>query len=93
MFDFSQENSLINSSFDDIFDDIDEIIVLTKHDDINKINFDIHECDIFEHIPHENDLYFDNILTVNKDEPYELRLIMTKNCPMLKIGRRKTCLF
>ena len=79
MFHFSQEYSLINSSFNDIFDGINEIIVLSQYDDINEINFDTHECVIFEHIPHENGLYFDDILILNEGETYELRLIMTIN--------------
>ena len=79
MFHFPQEYSLINSSFNDIFDGINEIFVLNQYDDMNKINYDIHKCVIFENISHENNLFFDHILTLNEGETYDLRLIMTLN--------------
>ena len=79
MFHFSQEHLLINSSFNNIFDAMNEIFALWQYDDIKEINYDIHECVILEHIPHENYVYFDNILTVNEGETYELRLKMTIN--------------
>ena len=69
----------MNSFFNDIFDGINEIFVLSQYDDMNEINYDIHEFVIFELISHENDLYFDDILTLNEGETYELRLIMTIN--------------
>ena len=48
------------------FDGIDEIFILSQYDDINAINYDIHECVIIEHISYENDLYFANILALNE---------------------------
>ena len=79
LFHFSQEYSLINSSFHDIFDGTNGIFVLSQYDDISEINYDIHECFIFEDVPHENDLFFDDILTLIESVIYELRLIMTIN--------------
>ena len=78
MFHFSQEYSLINLSFNDLFYGINEIFVLSQYDDINEINYDIHFV-FCEHIPNENVLYFDDILTLNEGETNELRLIMTIN--------------
>ena len=62
----------------DVFDGIDEICVLSQDDDFFNIDFNIHQCVIFEHITYENNLRFDDILTLeNENEKYELRTIMT----------------
>ena len=70
-----KEYSFINSSFADVFDEINEICVLGQHDNIDEIMYNVHECIIFENLPHEEGLFFDNILSINEKEQYEIRLI------------------
>ena len=61
----------------DVFHGIEEIFVLSQNDDISNINYNVYQCIIFEKIAHENNMFFDNILTLEEGEKYELRMIMT----------------
>ena len=63
----------------DVFEDINEIIVLNEHDDIDIINYDNHQCVIFQHIPYNDTLFFDDILELDKNEKDELRAMMSVN--------------
>ena len=77
---------LINSSFADVFDEINEIFGLVQNDDIDKIMYDVHECIIFENIPNKEGLLFDVIVSINENEQYKIRLIMA--IPLLNILRK-----
>ena len=74
-----KDYSFINSSFNEVFVDINEICVLTQFNDIYDINFELHQCVIYEDIPYENGLYFDEILTINDNYNHVLHLVMTIN--------------
>ena len=63
----------------DVFEDINEIIVLNEYDYIDTINYDNHQCVIFQHIPYNDTLFFDDILELDENEKYELRVIMSVN--------------